>query len=521
MSESLVAEKNRRARWFLIGLVAIVVAAVGGWFALRAHRRKQAWHRVAQAASDVDRCLIGEPLAAGEKYEHRLTLIAANNRPPEPTDPWPQRCLPKLDALDGALEADGVELSTPDHLQFSSAIYRAHEAVKSAVTDLGALRQYNLQAELADLHLPAVASDGRPPPAPASPIDVLWPIGDRYDRHMRDGHVEIWNDSRACAITVGSGQLTCVAISNDLPRPPDDLLPQLDPTSGPKLRLAGADARRNAYRLADGAAGVARAKLGPPFAGASLGDAFAVLTVGSPIVLVRSHGSSIDETKLTIPPDSYPYVAGPYAVWHADGHLFLQRIVSADGSIGPVIDAGASDGGEDGRFCTTHAGLAFSDAAVLGVVHDDRWQAITGAPRMTSNVTMTCTGEEITFAWIDEVVHAVTCNATECRAEQRTDHRTKEIDDFGWRNGRVVPLGDKWLLVHHDRDGLWMRLAPFAQLDGAHETLLSTEAFDVADIFANSTSAIVIARYASGLAAIRIGANGKFYAVGSARSLAP
>ncbi|HTR54738.1 MAG TPA: hypothetical protein VMJ10_28795 [Kofleriaceae bacterium] len=504
MSESLVAEKNRRARRLALGFAVLVAAGVGAWFALRAHHRKQAWHRAGRAAADVERCMIGEPLAPGEAVPKRLELISASNRPPEAVNPWPQRCLPLFDELEAALHADDLELTAEQDIYYSEMIGPSRSAVQAAATDSGWRWRYSF--DLANLHLPPVTSDVALPPPPATPVDPLWVLGDDYVGSIRDRPL-VWSVAGACTLAFDAETASCVEGQvGDVPTPSGAALAQLDAKALPKLRLAGRDDDRGVYPIRGGEPVVRATKLGAPIGGVSIGDAFAVLVGGDRVALVHSHGSAVEQTKLTIPADSYPYVVGAYALWHAGDpkHLFVQRIATADGTIGPVLDAGASRSGEDGWLC----GTVLADRDVVGVVRGDHWQPLANAPAVTRDVAMTCNGDAAAFVWVDDVVHVVTCTATECRAEQRSARPTP-----AWKTGRAAVLGDKILLVYHDDEGMWMRLAPLAKLDDARETLLSKAAYVVHDIVSNANTALVIVRYESGVAAIRIDASGKATAI--------
>jgi hypothetical protein len=494
-------------------VVALAAAGVGAWLAVRAHRRTQhahAWQRLAQAAADVDRCMIGEPLGPGEKYQDRLARITLGNRPPDATDPWPQRCLPDVDELETALHADELDLAMQDRNDLDIVADRARTAIKDTANEPDYWFRYTLPQDLAKLDLPKHASTVRPPPPPAESIGPLQAIGRQYDWDRRDTQVLVWSDSSACEIAIASGKATCAPSAD-----PGTALPQLEPDSAPELQLAGLGADYGLYRLAGGAPLSHRTRDGVLFDGVSSGAGYALVSYGAGAELVRSQGDTVERTKLPIPDDAHVAVVGPYLVWRAGPapHLYIQRVVTVDRSVGPVIDAGPSAGDWRPQLCVANGWSALDDGEVLGFLSEHGWQPVRDAPKLGVTVVMTCGTHSVGFAWVDDRVHAVSCTESGCGSEQRSAPLAKQNLDVV----RAAVFGDQILLAYRDNQGTWMRLAPIAHLDTAHEILLKQPAASVLDIFTSASGALLLVDVQDGIAAIRVDAGGKATAVSAPR----
>src|SRR5271170_820265 len=72
---ALAADRKKRRMRLLAGGAAILAVAGGGLFALSAQQDRQAAQRISHAFGALSRCLLGEPLEAGETPSTRLRRV--------------------------------------------------------------------------------------------------------------------------------------------------------------------------------------------------------------------------------------------------------------------------------------------------------------------------------------------------------------------------------------------------------------------------------------------------------------
>lgn len=101
------ASMRRRFALGAVGLVAVL--GVGGYFLFQ-HSAAQTQEQIANAWGSLDHCLLGEPLAEGEKPSKRfravqLTAISQSLEPGKENALWPARCAPHAHALRDGLKA--------------------------------------------------------------------------------------------------------------------------------------------------------------------------------------------------------------------------------------------------------------------------------------------------------------------------------------------------------------------------------------------------------------------------------
>lgn len=177
----LMAQESAGARRkFAIGGVALVVLLAGGGFGLSRYLNAKANEAVGTSWSALSRCMLGDPLAAGEKPSLRFRAIqlsamtqAEVSRAPANGEPWPNRCAKHAHVLrESLIEASRAEKDQKDLAFWAEKLGIALKDDGSYMADLSeAVDQAWAQAAKAQLQQ-AAATDTPAPPAPAKALTV-------------------------------------------------------------------------------------------------------------------------------------------------------------------------------------------------------------------------------------------------------------------------------------------------------------------------------------------------------------
>jgi hypothetical protein len=218
-TEAAFRPKRGRA---VIGVAAVGVAIAAGVGVLAWRSEVESREREATAWGNLSRCLVGEPLAAGEKPSLRARKIQLRavaepweNRPASDGDPWPARCSAPALALHetlkgtGRLEKDGASLGKAAEA-FGKKL---KENLKPSVDIVEALDRIFAEAETIKL-VGKPAADAKAPPAPieAMTLDALEAATPLVKRSFPLDTV--------FSERVPAGTLRLIATSKDLPGGP-------------------------------------------------------------------------------------------------------------------------------------------------------------------------------------------------------------------------------------------------------------------------------------------------------------
>jgi hypothetical protein len=173
-------QKRLKRRALLIGAVALVVLG-GGGIALLQKVESDNTAKVAASWSAFSRCLIGEPLAAGEKPSLRfrnLQLSAMVLPEPQRSEPgqlpWPNRCSYPAHAVREALRDSGLAKKDEKDLAYwAENLGKLLKERKPAQDDLSEpIDKAWEEAGKAQLLTTPGKAEGPVPPAPARPLTV-------------------------------------------------------------------------------------------------------------------------------------------------------------------------------------------------------------------------------------------------------------------------------------------------------------------------------------------------------------
>ncbi|MBI5531299.1 MAG: hypothetical protein HY898_01190 [Deltaproteobacteria bacterium] len=167
---------------FAIGAGVLVVVLVGGGIGLSRYMTAKANEKIASSWSGLSRCMIGEPLAAGQRASVRVRAIqltsmtqAETTRAPAGGEPWPNRCSTYAHALyEGLVEASKTEKGAKDLGYWTEKLAVAIKEEGAYHTDLTeVIDQTWEQAGKAGLVVGAVDVTAPPAAAQAMTVDAL------------------------------------------------------------------------------------------------------------------------------------------------------------------------------------------------------------------------------------------------------------------------------------------------------------------------------------------------------------
>ncbi|MFO0760356.1 MAG: hypothetical protein U0359_27995, partial [Byssovorax sp.] len=179
-----VMERDRRARTrkLAIGGGALVLAIGGGVVALTQYQEAQGNARVEAAWNNLSHCLVGDPLAAGERADMRFRAVQLTamtlpepKRAPASGQSWPGRCGALSYAFSEALyDAGKAKKGDKDVAFWADALGKQLKEGASFNADLSENITHTFEeAEKLKLTMTAAAGDAPPPLAHPLTSDAL------------------------------------------------------------------------------------------------------------------------------------------------------------------------------------------------------------------------------------------------------------------------------------------------------------------------------------------------------------
>ncbi|HEY8078812.1 MAG TPA: hypothetical protein VIF62_31990 [Labilithrix sp.] len=519
------AQSRRKKKTFLaLGVVVVVLGAAGAGAAIVVQRKSRAATRTAW--NELATCLVGDPLAAGEKASARvrneqLTAMSEtqDKRDQEGADAWPLRCASRAHAVAETVRSGGGSDAFADS---SEKLAKALSAQGATSADLGAL----VDKVFADAHDPhARASNIAAPPEAAAPMTLATlpkdarlfgaqltlealhfsPFGDATLRFVVD-EKDFAKGPHVCSLAAGAKEIACKKV----PEPAAKLSPGLrlwgTTTEGASpLLFAGDRGKSGIFRSDTGALVADKLEYGAYGANAFPDGSVVWLGWHEPPAETRVFRVGTDgkkkETLLVARKESgNPYYSSAIfwdtAAYKAvgkgvDGIRLRLRTIAPSGEVGPVVDVGRIDevghidGGQNEEPHLTACRVADTmlirakgwDNTYLSFFAGGKWTAPVEASG--TGGTLQCrTGEAVISRVVGGVINGRFrggVRETRCTVSGCTDHELEMKKTFAEnldvlpreaKDIRSVDLEGKRLVVWSagERGGIRMRLAPIDQV---------------------------------------------------------
>lgn len=510
---------------FVVGGAALAVALSAGAFAAHTLSARRTLER---AHADVVRCLIGEPLRAGENVTvrlHRIRLAAAGARKPDGTNeqPWPMRCSDRADALARAASGDAKLTPLAQAVANLGRVLSSYDTLSLSNDFSEPVETFFRESASAKLGQTESQAPQPPTPADAPSLDTLDNTRSMFGKSFSVQRVWIspfvdtalsllvddpgLGEPRLCSFEKERGVLRC----RNVPAPAAQMSPGLrmwgtnSSNTAPYL-FAGSRGKDGVFRSDTGA----RVVESVPFDGAY---GASVLQPGVLDYLEWRGGSSQEMVLRHVMPDG-KVVTTPaldkenvgwafystalmwdwfvYRVLANDQIRLFVRHLEPDGKLGMVEDVGRiADVGHvvKGERDEPHlTGCRSADTLVVrskavnrqyvSMRVNQKWTAPVEADGSDGDVT--CGSAEATITTVDPRAaypHVIQsqCTISGCTSVDRW-MKTLSVPNLVPPEGqfRAATIGGKLLIVWYagHSSGLRMRLAPISSIEDAADNVL-------------------------------------------------
>ena len=438
------------------GLVAaFLVAFAGGAFGVRAHRRAREARETARLWADFSACVIGEPLAPGEKLEERTRgIMIAIDRIDDafqklPNDAWPLSCISLHDTF---VSSELVDRAAPG----------LRAAVDAGWTQLVSGRERSLVGFLPALSIAARSLEVVPAspgvvhaPRPAVPLirdhkaTLPAPVVPLAFRRERSDDVVVVSAGRRCTVP----DFRCAPV----PALPD---------------VANADGPTEVHVGPDGTVTQIAPVIGTPRWG-----------VESTYRIVRGRD------RLDLPPGAYDlHVVGDALIGNVGSDFVARPIQTTGPLLGEPIRLDQARDNARWSWCPTSSLGAFVWSSRRIMYFDETYDElrVVEAPsyRLVTSVKLArggppaveCTAEGATFVWTESkndthLVRRLRCTHAGCTEDSREVSGIRPSRFVITKSGldvgiRAAPLGGDQVVLAWTglADAVWVTTGPLADL---------------------------------------------------------
>jgi hypothetical protein len=467
-------------RWLLAFVLTTAVATTFLLFFRASKEHEPAKLRVATEWAAFERCLIGRPLAAGERASVRLRRVVLAAESKTGPESWPQRCEKYRKELSHALTSGG---------NLDSELLTLYALEQGKLWDEMQWFHADHMFDAAKREIVGTPGDvsGIPTPPEASPLTGLQPIADTLvgadsDRTAGDT-VRLSSDDerRVCRLMPGKDVAVvarCTDWHDALPRRYailSEIVPSVDPAD--TLLALRYGPHHAIHSVATGAVAwsTEESYREDPQAVAGDGTLTVVHNGKKGLELVRGSAAPIVLDEPTDRSAAGVRLVGSSATWtHTEGARVELYARDVSGEVpGPVVRVGDMPihNTTEAAACVTREAsfLAFGGGTGrwLAARRGDAWSLVE-APEAAG--ALACAGTTATFTAAEPATKSIEVSHTVC-ADSCTTHRAIVGVSSNKDYVAAAPVGESVMLVWNAL-GIRMRVAPVDRLESATDVVL-------------------------------------------------